>query len=63
MYYHQVRGSLHYAKCINYYVTDCIGTPYISYFIKELCICSDFGHFYILISTALSQLIEDVCTI
>ena len=30
-------------KCINDYVTDCIVTPDISHFIRELCICRDSG--------------------
>ena len=50
-------------KSVNDYVTDFILTPDISYFIRELCICRDFGDFSVLTSTEMSQLIEYICTI
>ena len=50
-------------KCINDYVNDCIVTPDISNFIRELCICSDSGDFSVLTSTEMSQLLEYICTI
>ena len=38
-------------KCINDYVIDFIVILDISYFIRELCICRDFGDFSVLTST------------
>ena len=61
--YHQLYGYLHYVIFINDYVTDSIVTPYISHFIRELCICRDSGDFSVLTSTEMSQLIEYICTI
>ena len=50
-------------KCIHDYVTDFIVTPYISHFIRELCICTNSGDFDILTSTEISRLLEYIICI
>ena len=61
--YHQLHGYPNYVMFINDYVTDFIGTPDISHFIRELCIYRDPGNFSVLTSTEMSQLLEYIGTI
>ena len=46
-----------------YYVTDFIVTPDISHFIRELCVCRDYGDCSVLTSTEMSKVLEYICTI
>ena len=50
-------------KYINDYVTDFIVTPDISHFIRDESICRDSDDFSVLTITAMSQLLEYICTI